>query len=213
MKEPLARRKNRGSFGRRAVYLLVALLLVKLGAALIAGGKDGKGEIAVPAAAQEATSPDEIPARDEMPVREIEPGGLDLEIIEDVEKRAKELDSREEELKRREARLEAMREDLDRQIAELRAIQAKIEESISLRGDLEKKAVNKLAKTYASMPPENAAVLIQQIDRSIAVRVIESMKERAAGKILAAAPPEVASSLSEELVKRKREAGTAGGAR
>lgn len=197
------------------IYLLAALLCLKLGAAIFGGLMTGGGVAAAPAAAQEAvkTSPDEAPSRDEKPLREIEPGGLDLEIIEDVEKRAKELDRREEELKRREARLDAMREDLDRQITELKAIQAKIEESVSMRRDLEEKAVGKLAKTYASMPPDSAAALIQQIDRSIAIRVLEAMKERAAGRILAAAPPAIASSLSEGLVKRKREAETAAGAR
>jgi len=84
-----------------------------------------------------------------------------------------------------------------------KALQAKIEESIALRGDLEIKAVARLAKTYASMPPESAAQLIQKLDPPIAIRILTAMKERAAGKILAVIPPEQATKLSEGLVFKR----------
>ncbi len=130
------------------------------------------------------------------------PGELDLEIISDVQRRNKELDLKEEELKREQERVSAMKADLDRQISELKALQARIDEQITLRNDLQKEAIKKLAKTYAAMPPENAAALIQRIDTSIAIRVLGAMKERSAGRILAVIPPKLASALSEGLVKK-----------
>jgi len=131
------------------------------------------------------------------------PGELDLEIIKDVEKRNKELDLKEEKLKREKERIDTMKSDLDAQISELKALQAKIDEQIKLRDDLQKKSIKKLAKTYSAMPPENAAALIQQIDKSIAIRVLGAMRERSAGKILAVIPPKLASTLSEGLVRKK----------
>lgn len=191
-------------FRRRALLVFGVLLVLKFFSLGLMTATEKSPVSPAPVYAQEATSPDEVNRADEAPSpQNIRPGGIDLEIIQDVEKRQKELDSREAELNRREERLNALQKDLDRQISELRAVQAKIEEQIALRKDIEDQAVNRLAKTYASMPPESAAELIQQIDRAIAIRVLGAMKERSAGRILAAVPPNVASSLSEGLVKRK----------
>lgn len=148
-----------------------------------------------------ASSPEEV-VSDPAP-KKPGPGELDIEIIRDVEKRNKELDLKEERLKREKERIDTMKSDLDAQISELKALQAKIDEQINLRDDLQKESIQKLAKTYAAMPPENAAALIQEINLSIAIRVLGAMKERAAGRILAVIPPKLASTLSEGLVKKK----------
>ncbi|VAX20168.1 hypothetical protein MNBD_NITROSPINAE02-1232 [hydrothermal vent metagenome] len=130
-------------------------------------------------------------------------GALDIEIIKDVEKRNKELNKREAELERKQQQLNALQTDIDKQLSELKALQAKIEEALVLRNDLEKESIRKLAKTYSSMPPESAATLIQKLDMSIAIRMLNVMKERSAGKILAATPPDLATKLSEGLVKKR----------
>ena len=200
-------KKNDRVPAARIALALGALVLLELAGPLVRAVPGGEmtGVSAAQAQTAAPSSPDELPKKDkaEAAREKIEKGGLDLEIIRDVEKRQKELEEKEKELNRREERLKAMQADLDRQISELKAVQAKIDEQIKLRGDLQKEAVVKLAKTYASMPPENAARLIQKIDTSIAIRVLSVMKERAAGKILAAAPPELASKLSEGLVKKR----------
>lgn len=188
-----------------AFLALLGLKVAALGALGVFGGEDAHAQAAAPAAAQPAaaqtpTAPEEVkPA----PAREPSPGQLDLEILRDVERRQKELDAREEALAREKERLEAMKGDLDKQIAELKALEVKLEEQIKLRGDLEDGAIQKLAKTYSAMPPETAALLVAQMDTRIAIRVLSAMKERNAGRILAATPPALASRLSEGLVKRK----------
>ncbi len=130
------------------------------------------------------------------------PDKLEGEILREVKQRQEELDKKEDELAIREEQLRTMKSDLDKQISQLKALQASIEEQIKLRTDLETKAIIKLAKTYSAMPPDNAASLIQKIDTSIAIRVLGAMKERSAGRILAALPPDKASKLSEGLVKK-----------
>ncbi len=136
------------------------------------------------------------------PAQPIDVGSLDLEILQDVERRQKAMDDREKELDRREERLNALKGDLDNQITELKALQAKIEEQIEVRTDLADEAVQKLAKTYGSMSPTSAAELIGKLDRRIAVRVLSAMKERNAARIMAALPPDLASDISERMIKR-----------
>lgn len=196
----------------RILIAFLALVLVKAGFVVMSGYTGGQSAFSpYDAHAQDAATPSPAtpaaPATESAPAQQRTktpgPGELDLEIIRDVERRQKELDLQEEELKRKEERLAAMQADLDKQISELKALQARIDEKIELRDDLEKSAITKLAKTYAAMPPENAAALIQQIDPAIAIRVLAAMKERSAGRILALVPPGLASSLSEGLVKKK----------
>ncbi|VAX17782.1 hypothetical protein MNBD_NITROSPINAE03-250 [hydrothermal vent metagenome] len=205
-------RKTGSTFRKKLIVSLGALMLIKI----ILIGAEGlvvdKPFSAYSALAQEsqtggknasstASSPEE--ATSDPAPRTPGPGELDLEIIKDVEKRNKELDLKEEKLKREKERIDTMKLDIDAQISELKALQAKIDEQIKLRDDLQKVSIKKLAKTYAAMPPENAAALIQQIDISIAIRVLGAMKERSAGKILAVIPPKLASTLSEGLVRKK----------
>ena len=96
-----------------------------------------------------------------------------------------------------------MQTDLEKQLNELKVTQSRIEDMVKQRADLDDAAVAKLAKTYSSMPPETAATLIRQMDPGIAVRVISAMKEGKAARIIAALPPDLATRLSETMIRRK----------
>jgi flagellar motility protein MotE (MotC chaperone) len=133
----------------------------------------------------------------------IDKGGLELELMREVEKRQKALDRKDEELKQKEERIAAMQADLDKQLNELKVTQSRIEDLVKQRTDLDDTAVAKLAKTYSSMPPENAAALIRQMDPGVATRVISAMKEGKAARIIAALPPDIATKLSETMIKKK----------
>lgn len=135
--------------------------------------------------------------------KEIAEGGLELELMREVEKRQKALDLKDEELKQKEARIAAMQADLDKQVNELKVTQSRIEDLVKQRSDLDDVAVAKLAKTYSSMPPENAANLIRQMDPGVATRVISAMKEGKAARVIAALPADVATRLSETMIKKK----------
>lgn len=141
--------------------------------------------------------------KDKSTGKEILQGGLELELMREVEKRQKALDRKDEELKQKEERIAAMQTDLDKQLNELKVTQSRIEDTVRQRTDLDDAAVAKLAKTYSSMPPENAAALIRQMDPGLATRVISGMKEGKAARIIAALPADVATRLSESMIKKK----------
>jgi len=203
---------DRPGFRKKILSGIAALMMVKIVFIIMPGNADelAKGAVTIAhAQAQSAkngskniepTNPDEL-APAPKPA-EPAPDKLEGEILREVKQRQEELDKKEDELARKEEQLRTMQSDLDKQISQLKALQASIEEQIKLRTDLETKAVIKLAKTYSAMPPDNAASLIQKIDTSIAIRVLGAMKERSAGRILAALPPDKASKLSEGLVKK-----------
>lgn len=128
---------------------------------------------------------------------------IDLEVIQANEVRKKELDQKEEELKRKEDRLKTMERDLEEKIEELKRVQLRIDQQVSLRKDLEQQGILKLAKVYEGMPAEEAAKLIETMDRDVAVQVLSNMRGRQAGKILASVKPDIASRISEQIVKKQ----------
>ena len=169
-----------------------------------AGGKadnpTAKSEVAGGGGEQIASG---VKGKEKSTGKEIAQGGLELELMREVEKRQKALDRKDEELKQKEERVAAMQVDLDKQLNELKVTQSRIEDLVKQRSDLDDIAVAKLAKTYSSMPPENAAALIRQMDPGVATRVISAMKEGKAARIIALLPIDVATKLSETMIKKK----------
>jgi flagellar motility protein MotE (MotC chaperone) len=172
--------------------------------------KEKGGEKASNPTAQSETSksageklPTGVKGKEKSTDKQIAEGGLELELMREVEKRQKVLDRKDEELKQKEERVAAMQTDLDKQLNELKVTQSRIEDMVKQRADLDDAAVAKLAKTYSSMAPENAATLVRLMDPGVAARVISAMKEGKAARIIAALPPDLATKLSETMIKRK----------
>ncbi|GMT41680.1 MAG: hypothetical protein IEMM0002_0091 [bacterium] len=126
-----------------------------------------------------------------------------IELIEDLKKRQEEVDRKTEELNRREDRIGTMAKDLDSKIMELKRVQLKLEELIKLRDDLEEKSITALSKTYAAMPPEEAAKRLKVMNRAIALRILSGMKSKKSAPIFSNLDPETATEMTEQLVKRK----------
>lgn len=147
---------------------------------------------------------DPAPARaqESLDGRPVSQETINLELIEAMKQRQEELDRREKEIESREGRVRSMEGDLNKKIDELKRLQVKLEELIQLRGDVEKKNVSSLAKTYAAMQPEDAASRIKAMDRAIALKILGSMKSKKAAQILTNLDTRTATEMTEQLAKR-----------
>ncbi|MFM1847859.1 MAG: hypothetical protein RL417_1333 [Pseudomonadota bacterium] len=116
------------------------------------------------------------------------------------------LDARRAELEERSKKIETRNEELDRRdrefvsrVSELRDLTAKLgaerdRDQRKRNGQLEQ-----LANVYGSMNPNEAAQLIEQLDVTIALGLIEKMPEKRIGQILATMKPEKALALTKLL--------------
>lgn len=116
---------------------------------------------------------------------------LDQRRVELEEQRGK-LENRALDLDRREAEMET-------QLTELRSLTERlkldrVQDQRKREGQLEQ-----LSKVYSSMNPEEAAKLIEQLDSSIALSLIERMPEKRIGQILALMSAEKALSITRML--------------
>ena len=119
------------------------------------------------------------------------------------------LDARRAELEERNRRLEERGRELDARDREFAARMTRIKElTDKLTHDREKNVqkrsaqIEQLANVYGSMNPEEAAKLIEQLDVTIALALIEKMPEKRIGQILAMMSPERALALTKLLSGR-----------
>ncbi len=116
------------------------------------------------------------------------------------------LDGRRTELEERNKKLDEREADLDRRDREYATRQTQLREMTELlRNDREKNdkkrstQLDQLANVYGSMDPKEAAGLIEQLDVTIALSLLERMPEKRIGQILALMNPQRALSITKML--------------
>lgn len=177
-------------WGQKTAIILIILLA---GTKLVLAGMEASGYATVSQARatmaapgiQTAASPyyskEEVRLLKELDSRRVE-----------LEKRSQQIDQREVELKRRDrefaARLTEMRELTQRLQLERKKVERKRDDQLG-----------QLANVYGSMNPKEAAALIEQLDVSIARKLIERMPEKRIGQILSMMSPDRALTITKML--------------
>ena len=119
------------------------------------------------------------------------------------------LDARRVELEERAKRLEDREADLNRRDRDYAARQTQLREMTeTLKLDREKGEkkrnlqIEQLANVYGSMDPKEAAALIEQLDATIALALLERMPEKRIGQILALMSPARALTITRMLSEK-----------
>ncbi len=145
-----------------------------------------------------------------------------IRIFKQARRRKEEVERLEGQLRRERMRLEAMQKDVVARYKALRMLQEEMEalarsndeepkgeEAERLRVEQEAaraKRVGKLAQSVNKMKAEEAAKMLESMDKQLVVEVLLKLKDRQAGKILGALEPKLAARLSEMMtdVKKKK---------
>ncbi len=121
------------------------------------------------------------------------------------------LDARREELQERGEKLDAREEDIERmerafaaKLTQLRELTAKLEDERGQNDRKRKGRMEQLANVYGSMNPQEASKLMEQLDITIAVELLEVMPEKRIGQILASMTPERALVITRMLSEKTR---------
>ncbi len=125
------------------------------------------------------------------------------EMLASIERRQKELDEREDSLKTREERLLAIKKDVEDRIKELSAVHEQIATFVKKIDETSDARVQRVAKIYASMGPEEAAARLEKLDKKTAVMILLNISERKAAKILSFVDVEKSVELSQSLKIKK----------
>jgi flagellar motility protein MotE (MotC chaperone) len=133
-----------------------------------------------------------------------DPTKLAIRMMEEVEKRQKELSAREEALRQKETVLKSLESELQET---LKALERKQEELMALEKRLneqEEDRLDQLAKIFEAAPPEQGGRLLSELEPKTAARLLSRMNSRKAGRLWAYVDPTKAAVISEILTKQHK---------
>lgn len=99
-----------------------------------------------------------------------------------------------------EERLNILKADIKKEIERLEKLKKEIEEVQKALDMKIQEGLLKVAKMYEAMPPEEAARKLEKLDEDVAVIILNSLKPKTAGKILAQMENGKAASLSKKIL-------------
>lgn len=123
-------------------------------------------------------------------------------VLERLQDRRHELDSRNRELEMRESLLKAAEKRLDAKVNELKDIETKVNAATEAREKADAQRLKSIVSMYENMKPKEAARIFDRLDLKILVDVTNAMNPRTMSAILAQMTPEAAERLTVELANR-----------
>jgi len=151
-------------------------------------------------AIKKTADPKKIDAKTVGPNRGIR--NSELAVLEALSNRRKTLDRRAREIDLRENLLKAAVKRIEVRIAELKSIEARIESDLKKRDDNRKAQYQRLVKMYSGMKPKDAARIFDRLDMNVLTGLVSQMKPRVMSAILAAMTPAAAERLTLEIASR-----------
>lgn len=103
-----------------------------------------------------------------------------------------------------EERLQIIKGDIQQQLEANRKLKRELEEERKALEGKGQEQVAKVARMYESMQPDEAAQKLEKMDEETAVIILNAVKPKAAGKILAQMSNDRGASLSKRMIKRAR---------
>ncbi len=128
----------------------------------------------------------------------------EIELLQNLSERRKQLDTKEEALGRKEAVLRATEQQIEQKIAELTSLKEDLKGLLKEQGDQESKRIGSLVKIYEGMKPSDAANILNALETDILISVMERMSERKSAPILANMDPDRAREVTTLLAERKQ---------
>ena len=122
-------------------------------------------------------------------------------ILERLQERRKELDTRSRELEMRESLLKVTESRLDAKVAELKDAEARVNTAISNRDQAEVQRFKSIVAMYENMKSKDAARILERLEMKVLVEVATQVTPRKMSEILAQMTPEAAEKLTMELAR------------
>ena len=127
----------------------------------------------------------------------------EVNVLQDLSQRRKELDKEQETLDMRANVLKATENKLDQKVQELQALQTQVSDLMKGYDAQENAKFQSLVKIYENMKPREAAKIFDELDTPMLIQIVTRMKEIRVAPIIASMNPSKAKELSIELSKQR----------
>lgn len=158
---------------------------------------------AEPAAAKAEEAPSAVPGQRGSRIDPVTMSQSEIDILQALGERRKQLDERERAIEQREALMKAAEQRITEKVNELKAVQAKLEVVVKKTETEKDDQYKRLVKVYENMKPKEAARIFEQLDDNVLIEVAERMKEAKLAPVLASMEPKRATVVTVELAKRR----------
>ncbi len=132
-------------------------------------------------------------------LRDVRVSPAEVSVLESLSARRDELDKRNKALDLREQLLKAAEKRVEDRIAELKEIEAQIKRRIGENDQRNEERMAGVVKMYETMKPKDAARIFEQLDMGVLIDVARRMEPRKMSAVLAAMDPVTAQELTVEL--------------
>jgi flagellar motility protein MotE (MotC chaperone) len=127
----------------------------------------------------------------------------EIELLQELSKRRKELDARERTVIQREGLLNAAETRIEKKITELVGVKDDIEVLIKKYEKQEEKQLNELVAIYEKMKPKDASRIFNELDIEILLQIFDKMKASKSALILATMSAERAKEITSRIAARR----------
>ncbi len=121
-----------------------------------------------------------------------------------IEQKRQELNEKERRLKNEEERIRNIEKEVDVKIQKLNQLLSQIEINLNKLAEIRSERIEQLVKTFEAMPPEEAAVRLSTLDKSLAIQIIFKMNSKKAGPVLALMDPKKVAEITETFSRTEK---------
>jgi len=126
----------------------------------------------------------------------------EMEVLKQLSTRREELDKRAKDLDTRDALLKVAEQRVDQKIKEMETLRVQLQTMVNQVSEGQAAQLENLVKVYETMKPEDAAKIFETLDMPILLNVIQRMKPKSTAPILAKMAPERAKEVTVALTKQ-----------
>ena len=175
----------------------------KEGAAKEAAAKEGaakEAEAKPPVTAPEVAKPEGVVMHPEQAPPMMSPS--ERAILERLQSRRQELDTRARELDIRESLLKSAEKRIESKVEELKGVESRIGAATAQKSEAEAASFKGLITMYEGMKPKDAAKVFDRLDMTVLFEIASKIAPRKMADILGLMSPEAAERLTVEMAKR-----------
>jgi flagellar motility protein MotE (MotC chaperone) len=130
------------------------------------------------------------------------PSASERAVLERLQARRQELDSRSRELEIRESLLKAHEQRIEAKVEELKGVETRITAATHQKDDADAQRFKGIVTMYENMKPKDAARIFDRLDMIVLIDIASHMKPQKVSDVLAQMQPDAAQKLTVELARR-----------
>jgi flagellar motility protein MotE (MotC chaperone) len=125
----------------------------------------------------------------------------ELDVLRQLSDRREQLEKRGRDLDTRESLMKVTEQRVDQKIKEMQTLRLQLQSMVSQASEAQQVQLENLVKIYETMKPDEAARIFEKLDMPVLLGVIQKMKPKSTAPIMAKMPPEKAKEITDALTK------------